>query len=239
MDEAQALTIKENIAKVTERIQQAASRVGRKGSEVELVAVTKQKSAAIIKLLAESGIKKIGESYLQEASFKIDLLKDLDIEWHMIGNIQRGKEKHIARLFQVVHSVGSKRTAEELNEFAGQLGIMLPVYLELNVSGEATKHGWNVTKEGAIDKLTPIFEEILDCSALNVKGLMTMAPYARDPEKARPYFSKMREIRDHLQRSISHSSISGLSMGMSGDFEVAIEEGATTVRIGSALVGPR
>ena len=239
MDETQVLKIEENIEKVKERIHLAATRAGRDDSQIDLVAVTKQKSAAVVKQLADCGIKKIGESYLQEAEFKINLLKNLEIEWHMIGNIQRGKEKHIAHLFQVVHSVGSKKTAQELNKYATQLGKIIPVYLELNVSGESTKHGWRVKEDAELDKLAPIFEEILDCPALNVVGLMTMAPYSDDPEDARPYFRKMRYFREQLQTAIPNSPITGLSMGMSGDFEVAIEEGATILRIGSALVGPR
>ena len=239
MDEAQALRIRENIDRVNDRIHQAAARAGRDENMIDLVAVTKEKSAPIVKILAESGITKIGESYLQEAEFKIDLLKDLGIEWHMIGNIQRGKEKQIAYRFQVVHSVGSKRTAQELDKFSGGLGTRLPVYLELNVSGESTKHGWSAKMDNELEQLIPVFEEILDYPALNVVGLMTMAPYSDNPEDARPYFQRMRNIRDFLQARIPDSSISELSMGMSGDFEVAIEEGATILRIGSALVGPR
>ena len=239
MDEAQVLRIKENIEKVSARIHQAAARAGRDDSKIELVAVTKEKSAAVVKILAERGIRKIGESYLQEAEFKIDLLKDLGIEWHMIGNIQRGKEKQIPYRFQVVHSVGSKRTAQELDKFSEDLGTRLPVYLELNVSGESTKHGWSAKEDDELEQLIPIFKEILDYPALNVVGLMTMAPYSDNPEDARPYFQRMRNIRDFLQARIPDSSISELSMGMSGDFEVAIEEGATILRIGSALVGPR
>lgn len=239
MDETQAFKIKENIEKVQTRIHQAAARSGRDESEISLVAVTKQKSAAIVKLLAESGIRKIGESYLQEAEFKIDLLENLGIEWHMIGNIQRGKEKHIVHRFQVVHSVGSKATAKALNKFAAQIEMNLPVYLELNVSGESTKQGWIADEKDKLGELVPVFEEILDYPALNVLGLMTMAPYSDDPEDARPYFARMRKIRDRLQKEIPNSSVTNLSMGMSGDFEVAIEEGATVLRIGSALVGPR
>ena len=144
MDAEQDLNIKENIEKVNERIHRAAKSGGRNGNDISLIAVTKQKSAAMIKTLAENGIKKIGESYLQEAVFKIDLLKDLDIEWHMIGNIQRGKEKQIANRFHVVHSVGTRRTAQELNRYAAANNKILPVYLEINVSGEITKHGWQI-----------------------------------------------------------------------------------------------
>lgn len=239
MDEELELTIKENIEKVKERIQQAAKRSGREETAISMIAVTKQKSAAVVKALVENGVRKIGESYLQEAAFKIDLLEDYDIEWHMIGNIQRGKEKQIASRFQVVHSIGSRSTARNLNKSAALYEKILPVYLELNVSGEDTKQGWMIMDGQSPEMLLPEFEEILDYPSLDVLGLMTMAPYTLDPEEVRPYFKRMREIRDFLLDKMPSSSITELSMGMSGDFEVAIEEGATVVRIGSALVGPR
>lgn len=239
MGAVQEFDIKENVDKVKARIQKAARRSGRDDREISLIAVTKQKPATVIKELAENGVRKIGESYLQEAVFKIDLLEKYDIEWHMIGNIQQGKEKHVASRFQVVHSVGARRTARALNKYAAMHAKRLPVYLELNVSGESTKSGWQVKEGENLETLLPEFEEILDYSSLTVLGLMTMAPYSINPEDARPYFKRMREIRDYLVSTVTCSNIAGLSMGMSGDFEVAIEEGATIVRIGSALVGPR
>ena len=239
MDEGQELKIEENIEKVRTRIYKAARRCGRDSSDISLVAITKQKPATIIKALAENGIKKIGESYLQEAVFKIDILGDLDIEWHMVGNIQRGKEKHIVSRFDLVHSVGAKRTAQELSKYASLANKTLPVFLELNVSGESTKQGWEIRDNIRLERLLPEFEEILDYSSLHVKGLMTMAPYSSNPEDARPYFKRMREIREFLSSALPTADFNDLSMGMSGDFEVAIEEGATVVRIGTALVGPR
>lgn len=239
MDEGQELKIEENLEKVKTRIFQAAKRSGRDGSDITLVAITKQKPAAIIKALAENGITKIGESYLQEAVFKIDLLGDLDIEWHMVGNIQRGKEKHIVSRFDLVHSVGAIRTAQELDKYASLANKTLPAFLELNVSGESTKQGWEIKDNESLERLLPEFEEILDYSSLKVIGLMTMAPYSSNPEDARPYFKRMREIREFLSSVLPTADLNDLSMGMSGDFEVAIEEGATVVRIGTALVGPR
>lgn len=239
MDADQEQIIKENIDLVRLRIAQAAKRCGRDEKEIDLVAVTKQKPAQVIKILAENGISRIGESYLQEAEFKIDLLQDLAVEWHMVGNIQHGKEKHIANRFHVVHSVGEIRTARQLDQAASRIDRILPVFLELNLSGEGTKQGWAIRGEEDLGKLLPEWEEILDCHSLQVRGLMTMAPYSLDPEKARPYFKQMRMLRDSLASAFPGAEISELSMGMSGDYEVAIEEGATVVRIGSALVGPR
>ena len=181
MDEEQEQRIKGNIDRIQSQIQEAARRSGRERNEIELVAVTKKKSAAVVKTLAENGINKIGESYLQEALFKIDLLKDYDIEWHMIGNIQRGKEKQVARSFQVVHSVGKIDTAREINKADGAFQKKIPVYLEMNVSGETTKHGWPAWNDDNLASLQAEFEEIMDFTSLQIIGLMTMAPYSTNP----------------------------------------------------------
>ena len=239
MRQEEELDIGQNIEKVRARIYQAAQRSGRNENEIDLIAVTKQKPAALIKELIENGIKRIGESYVKEALFKIDLLKEFDIEWHMIGNIQRGREKNVANHFQVVHSIGSLKTAQEINRFAHKNGKTIQVYLELNVSGEASKHGWDAASDNRVENMLLEIEEILTLGSLKVTGLMTMAPYSNNPEDARVYFVRMRQIRERIRTEIPDSGITGLSMGMSGDFEVAVEEGATVLRIGSALVGPR
>jgi len=233
------IQIDRNIQTVQERIQKAAVRAGRDPGDIALMAVTKQKSAIVVKALIDCGIKRIGESYLKEALFKIDLLKDFPVEWHMIGNIQSGKEKKIARAFSCVHSVGEFRTAAELNKYAGKIGKTLPIYLEMNVSGEDTKGGWLAVDHEDWDKFLPEISEVLALPNIDVLGLMTMAPYSENPEDSRPYFIRLRKIREILGKQLPESRITGLSMGMSGDFEVAIEEGATILRIGSALVGPR
>jgi len=157
----------------------------------------------------------------------------------MIGAIQQGKEKEIAAKFMEVHSLESIKTANKLDEFAKLYERTLPVYLEFNVSGEETKHGWGAWNEKQWLGLIPELSEILDLSNIYVKGLMTMAPYSVKPQNARPYFQRLRHLRDFLAREFPHSNLNGLSMGMSGDYEIAIEEGATILRIGSALVGPR
>lgn len=231
--------IKERIEQIQERIDEAAQRSGRNTAEIELIAVTKEKSAAVVKALSENGISKIGESYLSEALFKINILADYQLEWHMIGNIQHGKETQIALNFAEVHSVDRLQVAKALNKRAKQFDRILPVYLEFNVSGEETKHGWNAWKESLWDQLLEELELVINFPSLKIKGLMTMAPYSVNPEDARPYFVKLRKLRDYLFRNYPSANLSGLSMGMSGDFETAIEEGATVLRIGSALVGPR
>ena len=239
MEENQSESIQKNIKDVKARIQNAAKKAGRDPDEIRLVAVTKQKSAVVIKSLNEFGINCIGESYLKEALFKIDLLKDFPIEWHMIGTIQPGKEKTIAAKFAAVHSVETLKTAQALNESALNNDKFLPIYLEYNVSGEKTKHGWDAWNKNQWPGLVVDLEKILELSNLRIKGLMTMAPYSSNAQDARPYFKKLRMLRDLLIEEIPSLDGIGLSMGMSGDFEVAIEEGATVLRIGSALVGTR
>lgn len=239
MEASQRDTIQQNIEGVLERIHDTAINSGRNPGDICLVAVTKQKPAIVVKTLAELGIKRVAESYLKEAFFKIDLLKELDIEWHMIGSIQKGKEKDIASRFYEVHSVESVKMAKNLDRYAKMNERVLPVYLEFNVSGEDTKHGWKAWSEKEWPVLIADLGEILDLPNIWVKGLMTMAPYSSNPEKARPYFIHLRKLRNFLAEEFTHAHLDGLSMGMSGDFEVAIEEGATVLRIGSALVGPR
>jgi len=239
MDNVQTETIRNNIDKVLDRIQKTAGAAGRDPENISLIAVTKKKSAAIVKALVEYGIKDIGESYLKEALFKIDLLKDYDINWHMIGTIQRGKEKEISAKFSEVHSLDNKKIAHQLNKYANIYDRKLPVYLEFNVSGEQTKHGWGAWSEDLWPDLLPEIEEMLGFSNLEIRGLMTMAPYSNNPEDARPYFKRLRELRDYLSLQFPAEDFRELSMGMSGDYEVAIQEGATVLRIGSALVGPR
>ena len=176
---------------------------------------------------------------MKEALFKIEILRDFDIEWHMIGSIQQGKEKVIAAKFAEVHSLESTKTAKRLDKYAKINEHILPVYLEFNISGEETKLGWSAWNEKKWSELLPELSEILDLSNLKVKGLMTMAPYSDNPQNARPYFQRLRKLRDYLAKEFPDTNLDGLSMGMSGDFQVAIEEGATILRIGSAIVGPR
>lgn len=239
IESSEAENIRERIEQIQERIDKAAQRAGRNPAEIELIAVTKEKSAAVVKSLSENGITKIGESYLREALFKIKILSDYKLEWHMIGNIQHGKETQIALNFAEVHSVDRLQIAETLNKKAKQFDRILPVYLEFNVSGEDTKHGWSAWKESQWEQLLPELDRVMDFPSLEIKGLMTMAPYSVNPEDARPIFHKLKKLGNYLSRNYPAANLNGFSMGMSGDFEIAIEEGATVLRIGSALVGHR
>ncbi len=224
---------------VAEKIQEAALKVGKHPKDINLVVVTKQKSAVVDKYLAELGLLDVGESYLKEAEFKIEILKEYPIRWHMIGNIQRGKEREVAHYFDMVHSVDNYEVAERLNQSCKENGKIMPIFLECNVSGESTKVGWNVVN----DKEWPIFVEnvkqVLGLDHLKLLGLMTMAPYSTEPEDARPFFRKLKSLLNYINQKFPQQEINELSMGMSGDFQVAIEEGATYLRIGSAIVGKR
>lgn len=239
MDEYSNEDIGRNLEKVKNKIVKIASQAGRDPDSIKLVVVTKTKSAVIIKRLAENGVQQIGESYLDEASFKIDLLDDLDLEWHMIGHIQSGKARKTAYLFDYVHSLDRLSLAEKLDRGAEEAGKILPVFIECNVSGEKTKHGWEAWEEKDWGSLAAELEPVLNLDNLKIKGLMTMAPYFEDPEKARPMFNRLARLAEFLDTYFGKEIFSELSMGMSADYQVAIEEGATYLRIGSEIVGPR
>jgi pyridoxal phosphate enzyme (YggS family) len=224
---------------VKERIKSAADSVNRNPSSIELVVVTKGKSASIIKDLYDLGIRSIGESYLKEALFKIDLLRDYEINWHMIGTIQRGKTKSIADHFSQIQSVDRYELAAAIADRAAQIKKVIPVYLEVNLSGERTKHGWDISSEVGLELFLSEVNKILEIRSIELRGLMMMAPYSSNPEDSRKYFRKLKDIRDRMREKFSSIGYLGLSMGMSGDFEVAIQEGATMLRIGSAIVGAR
>jgi pyridoxal phosphate enzyme (YggS family) len=232
--------IQRNLEQVRTRIFQSASRVGRDPQEIRLVVVTKTHPVPVIEALREAGVKWIGESYVEEALPKIAALgKGSGLEWHMIGHVQSRKAQSVCTYFQYVHSLDSLKLAGLLNRFAGNLAITLPVLLECNVSGEKNKYGWPAWDEEKWPELVPPIAQILSMSNLVVRGLMTVAPYDIVPARARPYFLRLSKLRTFLSAEFPHARLDELSMGMSGDFEVAVEEGATIVRIGQAILGPR
>jgi pyridoxal phosphate enzyme (YggS family) len=223
MDELTLQKIAANLREVERRIAAAAERAGRSPEEVTLVAVTKGLPPEAIQAAVDAGIQHIGENRVQEASTKVQRLSVLGLRptWHMVGHLQRNKAKTAVGVFDIIHSVDSLRLAETLNAVAAST---LSVLLQVNVSGEATKGGFSPTE------LPTSVADIGRLSNLTVQGLMTIAPLTSDPEEARPVFRRLRELRDSL--GLEH-----LSMGMTDDFEVAIEEGATLVRIGRAIFG--
>ena len=222
--------IRDNLLKVMERIERAARRAGRDPAEIRLVAVSKTVESARIREAVEAGVEILGENYVQEAKKKIEEIGH-PVAWHFIGHLQSNKAKYAVHLFDMIHSVDSMALAEELNRRAGQVNRNVKVMVEVNISGEATKFG---TDEG---RVMEIAKGITGLKHLSLEGLMTMPPYFDSAELSRPYFVELRRLREKLLRE--GTPVRELSMGMSTDFEVAIEEGATYVRVGTAIFGPR
>jgi pyridoxal phosphate enzyme (YggS family) len=223
-------TIAQNIATVNARIEAAAGRAGRNVADIQLVAVSKTHPPEVVAEAAAEGLTVFGESRIQEAKAKIPELPG-KLEWHFIGHLQTNKTREAVELFHTIQSVDSVRLARELDQCAERASRRLPVLLECNVSGESTKFGFKP------DEITAALAELNSLPRLEIQGLMTMAPFFKDPQEARPTFRALRELRDQLQQR--HSiPLPELSMGMTNDFEAAIEEGATMVRIGTAIFQP-
>lgn len=226
--------IADNLRRVQERITAAAERAGRSPDEITLVAVTKTRSLDEIRAVIEAGVLDLGENYVQEMEEKAEALAGLSVRWHAIGHLQTNKVRKIAPFVSLVHSVDSLRVARELEKRAGAAGRQVPFLMQVNVAGEESKFG--VAPEDA----PPLAEELAKLEHARLVGLMTMPPYCEDPEVNRPYFARLRELRDQLvETGIPTDALRHLSMGMTCDFEVAIEEGATLVRVGTAIFGPR
>lgn len=214
------------------RIAAAAERSGRKPQDVSLVAVTKTHGPEVVRDALDAGMSTFGENKVQEAAWKIPLCPSA-AHWQLIGHLQSNKARHAVRLFEVIHSVDSAKLFDVLEAAARQAGARPEIYLEVNVSGEPSKYG--LTPEA----LPGVVEHVLSAAqALTLTGLMTMAPFDPEPEHARPHFARLRALRDDLESRFA-ISLPHLSMGMTNDFEVAVEEGATDVRIGTALFGAR
>ena len=231
------MSISANISSVQERITAAARRAGRNLDDVILMAVSKTQPPERIYEAYGAGLRTFGENRVQEFAGKAQALRDLNAaEWHMIGHLQTNKAAKTAELFRAVDSVDSLKLAEKLDAAARTLGRKLDVLIEINGGGEAAKTG--------VASDSPALHELLTAAprleALVFRGLMTVPPFTRDPQGARPYFRKLRELRDTIAaRNLSAVSMDQLSMGMSHDFEVAIEEGSTGVRVGTAIFGER
>lgn len=236
------MSIAENIAQVQERIAAAARRAGRNPDEITLMAVSKTFPAERIREAYAAGLRVFGENRVQEFAAKANALRDLpDAEWHLIGHLQTNKAAKAAELFDAVDSVDSVRTAEKLNAFAQSAGKTLSVLIEINVGREKAKSGVALSSdEPGSDELEQILQGAPRWGNLQIQGLMTVPPYAEDPEASRPYFRQLRQVRDSIAaRGLPKIGATVLSMGMSHDFEVAIEEGSTCVRIGTAIFGER
>ncbi len=231
------MLVKENIAIIRERIAAAALRSRRDTDQIALMAVTKTHPVERIREAYAAGLRLFGENRVQEFAAKAGGVSDLaDAEWHMIGHLQTNKAAKTAELFGAVDSIDSVKLAEKLDAAARPLNKKLPVLIEVNVGGEAAKSG--VTPDSR--ELEEVLLAASRLEALEFRGLMTVPPFADDPEQARPFFRKLREVRDRVAaRKLTSISLDVLSMGMSHDFEVAIEEGSTCVRVGTAIFGAR
>jgi len=228
------MDLESNLNSVRKRIENAAAKAGRDSSEIKLVAVTKKVGPERVIKSMNLGINTFGENYAQEFRDKFKVLEkevDQEIKWHFIGQLQKNKVKYVMGKVELIHSLDSLSVAEEINKRAENMGITVPVLIEVDTGGEESKGGINPSK------LEEFLKELRCLSSIDVQGLMTMPPYFDDPETARPYFYRLRELRDSLLASFP--KLTELSMGMSGDFEVAIEEGATIIRVGSAIFGER
>jgi len=229
-----------NYQRVLGRIKQAADSVDRDHVEVKLVVVTKGHPIETVGQAIAAGLRTFGENYAEEGLQKIQAYAGQSgLEWHMIGHIQSRKASIVCKNYQWVHSLDNYKLATRLNAFCGELGYRLPVILECNVSGEQTKSGLEGWVEKNWQDMLPDVERIIELPNLEVRGLMTMAPYFQDSEQARPYFKRLRRLRQFLENHFPESYWRELSMGMSDDFEVAVQEGATFVRIGTAILGTR
>jgi hypothetical protein len=231
------MPVRENIATIQERISAAARRAGREPSPIILMAVSKTFAPDLIREAYRAGLRCFGENKVQELSGKAGALSDLpDAEWHMIGHLQTNKAAKAAALFASIDSLDSLRLAEKLNLAAAEAGKRLTVLLEINVGGESAKSGL-APGSGELENLLQAAPHL---GQLDICGLMTIPPSSENPERARPYFRKLRELRDSIAgRVLPAVGMDLLSMGMSQDFEVAIEEGSTCVRLGTAIFGER
>ncbi len=223
--------IEENLKQVRTNIERALEKAGRDARDVTLIAVSKTHPAEAVREVMHAGHLIFGESRVQEARAKIPLLPS-NARWHFIGHLQKNKIRNALPLFELVHSVDSLELAESIDGAAGKLGLHPRVLLEINVAGEASKYGFST------DSLRETLGQLTSLERVQIEGLMTIAPYSTDPEDSRRYFAALRDLRDSIEDS-EQIGLPTLSMGMSGDFEVAIEEGATMVRIGTSIFGSR
>ena len=226
--------IRERLARVRGRIARAAERAGRKPEEITLITVSKTFDAATVQQAVAAGARDLGENRVQEAVDKVDKVKADGLRWHLIGHLQSNKARAAVRAFDIIHSIDSAELARRLDRIAGEEKRRLSVLVQVDLAHEATK-------SGADEHLLPEIVEALDSAEhLDFRGLMTLPPFFELPEQTRSYFRRLRELLENLNRGrSSERRLSELSMGMSHDFEVAIEEGATMVRVGTAIFGAR
>jgi len=239
MDEAQISAIRERYQRVLGQIAEVTARCGRDARSVRLVVVTKSQPIDVVQAVIAAGASDLGENYIEEAVGKINALPESAVEWHMIGHVQSRKAGMVTGNFSLMHSLDSVKLAGRLDRYCVAADRRLPALVEVNVSGEESKFGFPAWDERHWPDLEPVFEQIMAFSRLCMRGLMTMPPFFDDPEKTRPYFQRLRRLQIFLKDRFPQSDWTDLSMGTSTDFIAAIEEGATFVRVGKAILGPR
>jgi pyridoxal phosphate enzyme (YggS family) len=234
------------VTQIRERYQQTLERIaaakgsGRDLESVRLVVVTKAQPLEVVQAAFQAGVRLFGENYPEESVSKIlSFEPESGVEWHMIGHVQSRKARLVIEHFDLLQSLDSLKLANRLNRMAVEKGRILPVMLEFNVGGEESKFGWPAMHEKDWPALYPVIDSILGLENLEIRGLMTMPPLETDPEDARTYFRTLRLLRDHLAARYPQANWRDLSMGTSTDYEVAVQEGATLVRIGTAILGSR
>ena len=227
------MDLKNRLENVNDRINEAALKCGRDPENIHLVAVSKTIPANRVKEAIELGVTILGENYVQEARDKFNVLGTYPVSWHFIGHLQTNKAKYAVRLFDLIHSVDTLKLARELDKQAKKVNKVQDILIQINVGKEPSKSGSDM------ENAANLIKDIVRLENLSVKGLMAMPPFFNNPEKARPYFIALRNLRDQIQKTLPGVALDELSMGMTGDFEVAIEEGATFVRIGTAIFGER
>ena len=239
MDEALITAIRERYHRALDQIAEATSRCGREAGTVHLVVVSKSQPLAVVRAAVAAGVSILGENYAEEAVAKISALQETEVEWHMIGHVQSRKADLVAGHFSMLHSLDSVKLAGRLDRFCDESARTLPVLLEVNVSGEESKFGFPAWDERHWTDLEPIIEQVTAFTHLRLRGLMTMPPFFVDQEKTRPYFKQLRKLQVILRERFPKTDWTELSMGTSADFIAAVEEGATYVRVGQAILGPR
>ncbi|MEK6222699.1 MAG: YggS family pyridoxal phosphate-dependent enzyme [Chloroflexota bacterium] len=233
-------SIEGNYRHVRERVQRAAESVGRNPDDVKIIVVTKGHPIEKIQELLDINVNEFGENRVDEALLKVETFANNNrVQWHMIGHIQSRKAPVVSQHFNLVHSVDRIKIAQKLDQHARQANRVLPVFLQFNTSGEQTKSGWQATDESNWEMLADQISLIFSLQNLAVRGLMTMAPYHSNPEKSRPFFDRLRRLKEFFRASYPHTNLTELSMGMSGDYEIAVAEGATHLRIGTAILGAK
>ena len=233
-------SIRERYLNTLAQISKAALRVNRDPNDIRLVVVTKSQPPAVVQATIRAGARILGENYPEEGVMKIQSLTEQSgVEWHMIGHVQSRKARSVADHFALLHSLDSFKLAQRLDRFAAEQRHILPVLLEFNVGGEENKSGWDAADESHWDKFLPEIKSLLELPNLSVHGLMTMPPLGTEPEDSRRFFQRLRLLHDQLASLYPQADWHELSMGTSTDYTVAVEEGATLVRVGTAIVGAR